>query len=427
MKSVRSGCCSDQRSFPLKQQPRRSNGQYLPSVAILVGGNIRHRTCERRQFNNAISREFRGTPQTDFPGSSRIALCRRGRMAGTIRERDAGQKTAARIRSILASRGLTLHQVSAESERLYGSESPSCIPHTLYHSLAESPFFGPSIAQICALSRISGYRIEDWLAALGIDLGIVSRAPGRTASEAHQTGRSRLRSCRTSAMGGPEEPRGSVASRTGSSLWGNCFGGSNGRNLQRSQSARPTRHSLFAKIGPGGRFCFSGVAARQYRSGEPGVDGLASRSMRHGSRPPLLLIEHERGLWCGRFHVAPMDGLSCLGLGTLVLRRSRSSVRRKQRSLAWSTWRSAGSIVSRAQGTRGICLVSPGSAATGTRGPRGPHPPGQKSSSGLTLHEACLFSRQVSQFLNDQQFAIAQSTLSEYEVQHPALDTSKRR
>ena len=33
-------------------------------------------------------------------------------MAGTIRERDAGQKTAARIRSILASRDLTLHQVS---------------------------------------------------------------------------------------------------------------------------------------------------------------------------------------------------------------------------------------------------------------------------------------------------------------------------
>jgi hypothetical protein len=95
-------------------------------------------------------------------------------MAGTIRERDAGERTAARIRSILASRGLTLHQVSAESERLYGKESPSCIPHTLYHSLATSPSFGPSLPQTCALSRITGYRFEDWLVALGIDLARIA-------------------------------------------------------------------------------------------------------------------------------------------------------------------------------------------------------------------------------------------------------------
>ena len=37
---------------------------------------------------------------------------------------------------------------------------------------------------------------------------------------------------------------------------------------------------------------------------------------------------------------------------------------------------------------------------------------------GLTLREASLLSRRVSQFLNDEQYAIAQSTLSEYEVQN---------
>src|ERR1700744_5375032 len=91
-------------------------------------------------------------------------------MAGISRKRDKGQKTAMRIRSILASRGMTLHQVSTESERLYGSQSQSFIPHTLYHSLETSSSFGPSLPQTIALSRISGYLLQDWLEVLGFDL-----------------------------------------------------------------------------------------------------------------------------------------------------------------------------------------------------------------------------------------------------------------
>ena len=104
---------------------------------------------------------------------------------GTVRVKCAGDRTAARIRSILTSRRLTLNQVSAESERLYGSGSLSSIPHTLYHSLENSPLFGPSLLQTCTLSRISGYRLEDWLAAVGIDMkelaGLQASLPfGRT-------------------------------------------------------------------------------------------------------------------------------------------------------------------------------------------------------------------------------------------------------
>lgn len=92
-------------------------------------------------------------------------------MAETIRESETVQKKAARIRAVLAFRSLSLHQISAASARIYGSNSPSHIPHTLYHALARSADFGPSLAQICALSRITGYRIEDWMAVFGIDLG----------------------------------------------------------------------------------------------------------------------------------------------------------------------------------------------------------------------------------------------------------------
>src|SRR5579864_4157334 len=91
-------------------------------------------------------------------------------MTGTARAWMAGESRAARIRAVLASRNLTLHQVSLSTARLYGSNTPSRIPHTLYHSLTNSLPFGPSLAQMCALSRITGYRLEDWLSVLGIDL-----------------------------------------------------------------------------------------------------------------------------------------------------------------------------------------------------------------------------------------------------------------
>jgi len=175
-------------------------------------------------------------------------------MAGTIRERNAGQKTAARIRSILASRGLTLHQVSAQSERLYGSESPSCIPHTLYHSLATSPSFGPSLPQTCALSRISGYRLEDWLAALGID-------PDRIAGLQASLPLRRTRIIDPAfhredvVMGGPEQLTGDHHSE-GVVPLGQLFRWVNPPRLLLPTSAPEERRCLFARIGPEDAFAF---------------------------------------------------------------------------------------------------------------------------------------------------------------------------
>lgn len=76
---------------------------------------------------------------------------------------------AERIRSILANKGLTLYQVSQHSIALYGRCSPYFLPHNLYYDLRYASFT-PSIYQVFALSRISGYRISDWLRVFGIDL-----------------------------------------------------------------------------------------------------------------------------------------------------------------------------------------------------------------------------------------------------------------
>lgn len=81
---------------------------------------------------------------------------------------------ADRIQAILASKGLTLYQVSRHSAARYGRSSPFFVPHNLYYDL-RSKTFSPSIHQIHTLSLVSGYRIQDWLQVFGFDLEDIPR------------------------------------------------------------------------------------------------------------------------------------------------------------------------------------------------------------------------------------------------------------
>jgi hypothetical protein len=93
------------------------------------------------------------------------------------RPRESSSATTAvaqKIQSILASKGLTLYRASQHSVALYGRSSPYFLPHNLYYDL-RSGSFRPSVHQIVALSRISGYRLADWLHVLEFDLQDISR------------------------------------------------------------------------------------------------------------------------------------------------------------------------------------------------------------------------------------------------------------
>lgn len=81
---------------------------------------------------------------------------------------------AERIHSILALKDLTLYQVSQRSEKLYGRSSPYFLPHNLYFDLRGGTF-SPSIHQFFALSRITGYRLPDWMRLFGADLENIAR------------------------------------------------------------------------------------------------------------------------------------------------------------------------------------------------------------------------------------------------------------
>jgi hypothetical protein len=106
--------------------------------------------------------------------SRRNDQARKNVSARVTEDSSANVPLAERIQSILSSKGLTLYRVSQQSAALYGQSSPYFLPHNLYYDLRVGSFI-PSIHQITALSRISGYRLADWLRVFGFSLEDITR------------------------------------------------------------------------------------------------------------------------------------------------------------------------------------------------------------------------------------------------------------
>jgi transcriptional regulator with XRE-family HTH domain len=76
------------------------------------------------------------------------------------------------VRRLFSARGLSLADLSRESQK-FGNRLAH-IPHSFYSSL-QNRSFTASLYQLHSLSRLSGYRLVDWLALFGFSLDDVSR------------------------------------------------------------------------------------------------------------------------------------------------------------------------------------------------------------------------------------------------------------
>jgi hypothetical protein len=320
-------------------------------------------------------------------------------------------RTAALMSAILGSRGLTLHQVSAQSELLYGSGSPFYIPHTLYHSIENYRWFGPSLPQTCALSYITGYRLEDWLAVLGIDL---DRVAGLEASLPVR--RTRLIDTAFDRAGfimGEADIQETGPPPGGVVPLGQLLGWV--KQTSRSSGARRERRARFARIGTDDAFALPellpGSIVRFVPATPPesDIDRL--------SRPRLLLIEHERGLWCGRFHVSPnkivhaaASELSYAPIAFQIPGEARvlGTVDMEIRWMHRFESPHVPAEFATYQQPRSLDRTNPGLGTLIRRA---------RAQAGLTLREASLLARRISLSLGDQQYAAAESTLSDYEAQ----------
>jgi len=84
-------------------------------------------------------------------------------------DRIPGDGVAERVERILATRKLTLSQVSREVRLHFGGLPHYVVPHNFYYDLG-LPGYSPRIEQVLALCRVSHYRLADWLAVFGFDL-----------------------------------------------------------------------------------------------------------------------------------------------------------------------------------------------------------------------------------------------------------------
>ena len=81
-------------------------------------------------------------------------------------------RRAERVRQILSTRGLTFYRASQLSAQMFGRSSPFYLPPNLYHRLAASSV-APGIYQLFALSRVTNYRLSEWLGVFGFDLDVI--------------------------------------------------------------------------------------------------------------------------------------------------------------------------------------------------------------------------------------------------------------
>ncbi len=217
------------------------------------------------------------------------------------RAREGSSTSAAvaeKVRSILASKRLTLYRASQQSVALYGLTSPYFLPHHLYYDL-RAGFFRPSIHQIIALSRISGYRVADWLRIFDFDLEDITRL------------QILLPSKRTvvldTSLTDPNEwipwPRNRPLVEPISSIVPLARLLELGPRRRIASVSQLDRHFIYAKVGVEDAFAFPDLAPGSIVRVDPDVTADLVGSENSGISDRLFLIEHSKGFCCCRIRI----------------------------------------------------------------------------------------------------------------------------
>jgi hypothetical protein len=213
-----------------------------------------------------------------------------------LSQNEAGSSTelVERVKSILASKNLTLHKVSQRSAELFGRSSPHYLPHNLYYDLRHGSF-SPSLFQVFALSRISNYRVTDWLRVFGFDVEVIPRLQLQLSSRRTVLLDSSLddpgaflpwlRNLGTSASAAGVVPLSQVLEWT------------KPRRLA-SLGELQDKGFLYAKIGTQDAFAFPELLAGSIVRFRPGTkEDMGGQMSGEGSKN-LFLVEHGKGLCC---------------------------------------------------------------------------------------------------------------------------------
>jgi hypothetical protein len=215
-------------------------------------------------------------------------------------EAGSNRELAERVKSILATKRLTLHQASQTSATLFGRGSPYYLPHNLYYDLSRG-HFSPSLFQLAAFSRISNYRLIDWLRVFGFDIQAIPRLQiqfrsKRTAllESSVDDPNSRFRWFRSIDAGAlPTE----IVPLTHLLEW------TEPRRLA-SLSGFDDGRFLYAQIGSEDAFAFPELLPGSIVRVNPELTGEALKHVTAERSAHLFLVQHDRGLHCCHVRVS---------------------------------------------------------------------------------------------------------------------------
>jgi transcriptional regulator with XRE-family HTH domain len=205
---------------------------------------------------------------------------------------------AGRVRSILATRNLTLYRIAALTRANYPKQTNYHLPRNLYFQIRAGRW-SPTIEQLVALSQASGYRLADWLAVFDFRLDDIPRLQmslrhPRTALldskvYARQATIPWFRDRKTSTAIPPIAPLSQLLE----------FVGPQRITAVSSKGAGPY---WYAKIGQRDAYAFPDLAPGSIVRADSRFTGRFPQKANHEISKSIFLAEHSRGVCCCRLH-----------------------------------------------------------------------------------------------------------------------------
>jgi hypothetical protein len=234
--------------------------------------------------------------------SSKSPTNREAPPAAESSARDRGPSTRLalidRIRAIFLTKNLTLYRVSALTQSNYPREPGYHIPRNFYFQL-RSAALSPTLYQLFALSRVSGYSLLDWLGVFGFRLDAI---PGLQATLPHL--RTTILDSSVSDVRAPipwfrdRSIRGRLPAVAPLSQ---LLESSGERHLASVVSPDPGSY-LYAKIGRQDAFAFPNLIPGSIVRVNPRVvERLISNPSGEISKH-IYMVEHSRGVCCCRLY-----------------------------------------------------------------------------------------------------------------------------
>jgi hypothetical protein len=319
---------------------------------------------------------------------------------------------AEQVREILATRELTFYRVSQRSVEMFGRSSPFYLPHNLHSDLAVSSAT-PSLYQLIALSRITRYRLSDWLAVFGFDLDVIPRLQVLVSRRRTVVLDSAVYDTEAWVAWFAERP--GNAGRTAVAPLGQLLSPARPERAK-TLFSRNDSHFLYAKVGQQDLLAFPDIGPGSIVRVD--ADRANESPAKNSSDPRIFLVEHDLGFTCSR--------LSSLGNGRVVFRSPQLPFAEGGFSLGRDL-RILGVVDAelRALPHRAgpVAPLAVRAAQSGERLPRNDQEMNFKqllrrsrARSGLSFREASKISRWIAHELGDPRYFTAASTLSDYET-----------